>query len=176
MKPPPKAIEVEIAAGIGGGRAVDVRRPVGTFSAAGSSAIAPLRARPAHPVSASAFTSATRVSSTSALSGSRGKRPGAEPELTTVDASAFPDDLLRLTCFQDDPSSPPDPHVPRQPPRGARSVKVCLGDRVRTRYSGDARVLARDQSGASHFFVVVAPRAAGGRFERRRPTPASPQV
>jgi asparagine synthase (glutamine-hydrolysing) len=53
---------------------------------------------------------------------------GLELELTTVDSGAFPDDLLRLTWFQDQPvigaALIPMYHVSRL---AARSVKVCLG-------------------------------------------------
>src|SRR5207237_844538 len=53
---------------------------------------------------------------------------GLDLELTTVDTAAFPDDLLRLTWFQDQPvigaALIPMYHVSRL---AARSVKVCLG-------------------------------------------------
>jgi len=53
---------------------------------------------------------------------------GLELELTTVDPAAFPDDLVRLTWFQDQPvigaALIPMYHVSRL---AAQSVKVCLG-------------------------------------------------
>jgi len=53
---------------------------------------------------------------------------GLELELTTVDPAAFPDDLLRLTWFQDQPvigaALIPMYHVSRL---ASQSVKVCLG-------------------------------------------------
>src|SRR5205823_5783434 len=53
---------------------------------------------------------------------------GLELQLTTVDTAAFPDDLMRLTWFQDQPvigaALIPMYHVSRL---AAQSVKVCLG-------------------------------------------------
>jgi len=53
---------------------------------------------------------------------------GLQLDLTTVDAAGFPDDLLRLTYFQDQPvigaAMIPMYHVSRL---AARHVKVCLG-------------------------------------------------
>ena len=59
---------------------------------------------------------------------SAAKALGLELELTTVDAHSFPDDLMRLTWFQDQPvigaALIPMYHVSRL---ASRQVKVCLG-------------------------------------------------
>ena|SRR5436190_4288702 len=88
---------------------------------------------------------------------------GLELELTTVDERSFPDDLLRLTWFQDQPvigaALIPMYHVSRL---AARQVKVCLGGQGADEVFG----------GYARYALVSPARVLSSWFSRHAGTPA----
>ena len=102
---------------------------------------------------------------------------GLELELTTVDERSFPDDLMRLTWFQDQPvigaALIPMYHVSRL---AARHVKVCLGGQGADEiFGGYARyALVSPARVLSSWFSRHAGRPAGG--DHKRPGGAFPPV